>query len=758
MKRAVSTWAVFAFATIVAVALAVPSFASALSFQATSQSPLPEMTGAADVAAGNFNADSDTDLAVADESGVVVWLANGDGTFTKGQTLPIDSAANATAQTVVAGDFNGDGKEDLAYTDGPYKLYIALGKGNGTFEDPDASTKLPLPFFVEAGELAVGDFHDDHKDDLVLTGGIHSPSFESSEYQIITDENGTFTQETPVPVSIPEESLIVGVAVGDYTGSGEQDLALLSRPFSESNYADNQIYGEVGKGDGTFTPATANPISLGLTESGFVGKEATADLNGGGGDDLLIATGVTNALTSEREFSTVPLLGSSSDFLTLNTGGALEEGLGYGNALAAADVTGSGRDAAITGYFDGDGSFGVGLSDTSGNLTEAPGSPFSVGEPHFFDSAIAVGDFNGDGSPDIAIASDANTNGGPLTQGVAVMINSPELSVSPTSLDFGEVEIGQTEVRKVTLTGLGGPDAEVSGLEFSGSPGNPFSVVDPTACATVAYEEECEVEVEYAPTTREASNETLFVKADTGPGGSDGLTPISLTGQGTGPSVLFIGAGQEFGSAVIGGTPVTRSVTIQSTGNAPLTVTEISLSSESDFKLAGQSACMESIPPTKTCSFNVSFNPTTGAPGPRSAALTIRTSGGGETASLLGTAEAPPSTPGGGGGAPSPMAKLKLKAPATIEAGKTIKLKAQVTNTGAGPISGLMLNTTASKKLAKPPAAVRISSLAAGKSVTETIKVKVKSGASAGKKLKLTVSASAGGKTLATASKKVKID
>jgi hypothetical protein len=767
--------AVTAFAAIIVLALALPSLASALSFQETSQSPLPGLTSVNDIATGDFDGDGNSDLAVADETGVVVWLSNGDGTFAEGETLPIDANVNATAATVVVGDFNDDGNLDLAYSDGPFKIYIALGDGDGTFIAPDSSTKFSAPFFLGAGQLAVGDFNGDENDDLVAAGGIHSGVNESSGYKVfISNGDGTFTPETTVPVSIPNQSSVIGVAVGNYNGDGDgdQDLALLTQPFSVSNFVGNQLYGEIGQGDGTFAASPANPISLGLTETGFAYAETTANLDGSGGDDLLVTT---------SHNSSVPLLGSSTAFLNLNQAGALESGPALPFAIAAADVTGDGLDDAIPAYFDGDGSFGIGLSDGSGGLTAAEGSPFSVDQEHFFNTAIATGDFNGDGYPDVAVASNANTNGGPLTQGVAVMMNSRELAIAPTEPDFGDTNVGETATLSVTLTGLGAPTAEVSQIELSAAPGSPFSIADASACETVSYEEECEVEVEYTPTSPDASNATLLITSDTGPGGSDVVSGILLAGRGVAPGVDLIPASQEFGSVQIGGTPVAKSFAIKSTGSGPLTVTGVSLSSEADFKLTQPSACIGSVAAGKSCGVSVSFDPAAGPSGPRSATLTIKTDAGDRTAVLSGTAESAPSpstgdsgggssggsTVGNGGGStaavvaapvnPPPTAKLKLKAPAAAEAGKQVTLKVQVTNTGDTPISGLMLKVNVPKTLAEAPKAVKLASLAAGKTVIETIKVKIND-AGRGKKLNLAVTVSAGGKTLAKASRKVKVE
>jgi hypothetical protein len=735
------------FATAVAMLLAVPALASALSFQATSQSPLPGMTGVNDIASGDFNGDGDSDLAVACEAGVVIWLSDGDGTFTKGETLPIATGTNATGAAVVVGDFNGDNKDDLAYSDGPYKIYVALGEGDGTFSAPDAATEITAPFDVEAGQLVAADFNGDSKDDLAMAGGIHVNGNESAEYQVfLSDGDGTFTLKSAVPVPIPLESGVIALASGDYDDDGHMDLAILTQPFMFSAYEDNQVLGEEGQGDGTFTAAPENPISVGLTEAGFAYAETTADLDGSNGDDLLV--------TTSHEYSTVPLLGSSGEFLSADPSGAMT-GPAIPFRVTAADIDGDGVEDAIPAYFNGEGSFGIGLSDGSGALTAAEGSPYKTEQEHFFDSSVVAGDFNGDGSPDIAIGSNANTNGNPLTQGVAVMISSRELGISPSQIDFGDTKVGETARDIVKLTGLGAPATEVSQVVLQTSPDNPFSIADPSACETVSYGEECELEVEYTPISRDPSGNTLFITSNSGIGGGDTVAAIPLSGQGVAPEAALSPASQDFGSAEIGAAPVTRSFTIEATGDGSLSVSAVSLSSESDFKLADPSACVGSIAAGSSCDIAVSFDPA-GSAGPRSATLTVETDAGRRTAQLNGTATTPPPPPGHVE-PPATTASLKLKGPASVKAGKPVKLKVVVTNTGGSAISHLTLRTKAPKKFAKAPKAIKVASLAAGHSVTRTIKVKLKKAAKRGKKIKLKVTATAGGKTLATGSRKVKV-
>ena len=83
--------------------------------------------------AGDFNGDGRTDLAVANSGSndVSVLLGNGDGTFQPQVTYAVGSGPDA----LVAGDFNGDGRTDLAVANsGSNDVSVLLGNGDGTFQ------------------------------------------------------------------------------------------------------------------------------------------------------------------------------------------------------------------------------------------------------------------------------------------------------------------------------------------------------------------------------------------------------------------------------------------------------------------------------------------------------------------------------------------------------------------------------------------------------------------------------------------------
>jgi hypothetical protein len=112
------------------------------------------------LAVGDFNGDGKPDLAMGTAAGVAILPGNGDGSFGAAANYTVGNGAFAVA----LGDFNGDGKLDVAASCvGTEAAAILLGKGDGTLEPA---------YFYAAGAtpqgLSVGDFNGDGKPDLAV--------------------------------------------------------------------------------------------------------------------------------------------------------------------------------------------------------------------------------------------------------------------------------------------------------------------------------------------------------------------------------------------------------------------------------------------------------------------------------------------------------------------------------------------------------------------------------------------------------------
>lgn len=134
------------------------------------QSALPNQIGYefSSIVAGDFDGDGKLDLAGTDYAGnaVVILLGNGDGTFKP----PVSIQTGTMPDAIVLGDFNNDGKLDLVtanYGDGTVTLL--LGKGDGTFTQASGS-----PYAVGKGpnSIVAADFNGDGKLDLAVANGL----------------------------------------------------------------------------------------------------------------------------------------------------------------------------------------------------------------------------------------------------------------------------------------------------------------------------------------------------------------------------------------------------------------------------------------------------------------------------------------------------------------------------------------------------------------------------------------------------------
>jgi hypothetical protein len=138
------------------------------------------------LAVGDFNGDGKLDLAVAGTNNnvgtVSILLGNGDGTFQAARNYALEFPAS-----VAVGDFNEDGKLDLVVAgsdgNGISKVSVLLGNGDGTFLAAQSRTVTGRG----ARSVVVADFNGDDRPDLVVTNG-GSRDFGSAGIDIVSDK------------------------------------------------------------------------------------------------------------------------------------------------------------------------------------------------------------------------------------------------------------------------------------------------------------------------------------------------------------------------------------------------------------------------------------------------------------------------------------------------------------------------------------------------------------------------------------------
>jgi len=376
------------------------------------------------------------DLAVADSNTntVLILMNNGDGTFTAGNSYSTGYAnfrSSAVPYDVIAGDF-GNGELDLAVanydqTRDTGTIQIFLGNGDGTFSAGTTygGSNTPnnigaisiIPTDISPISIVAGDFPGDGKLDLAVA------NYNDGTVTVLTGAgNGTFSSYASYYSSGSSTSTSSprALAVADFNGDGKLDLAVAN--YGNGVGAPGTVGILLNQGNGTF-PDTATTYSTGGENPRSI---AVGDFNGDGEPDIAVAnyTSGTVGILLNQGKGTFPATAT-----TYGTGGSDPRGIVVG------DFTGDGNaDLAVTN--NGSDDVGILLGNGSGGFSAA--TTFSTGsgsEPF----GLAVGDFTGDGKPDLAVA-DSNTDA------ISILLNSygpaPVTLTTPNGFTFEVATVG----------------------------------------------------------------------------------------------------------------------------------------------------------------------------------------------------------------------------------------------------------------------------------------------------------------------------
>jgi hypothetical protein len=327
----------------------------------------PTGTSPQAVAVGDFNGDGKLDVAVVNGNSntVSVILGNGDGTF-QGKT---DFATGSTPKGIVVGHFTSSGNLDLAVTNfASNTVSVLLGNGDGTFQAKKDTAVGSGPIGI-----AVSDFNNDGNSDLVVTNSTDPAGTVSV---LLGQGNGSFSTQVAYAVN----STPVSVAVGDFNGDGVMDLVV-----ANNNTNANQVTVLLGNANGTFGAKASLPVSSNAV------SVAVADFNGDGKLDIAVADQSGNT-------------GNTVSILLGNGDGTFQSHVEYFTAASPNGV--------VVGDFNGDGKLDLAVSAGKGNTVSVlwgMGDGTFVGQVNAGSGdiplAVAAGDFNGDGKLDLVTAN-----------------------------------------------------------------------------------------------------------------------------------------------------------------------------------------------------------------------------------------------------------------------------------------------------------------------------------------------------------------
>ena len=194
------------------------------------------------MAVGDFNADGKHDLAGAGYDQVLVLLGNADGRFQG----PLGYSTGGRSHGVAVADFNGDGRQDLAEANyrsdrqagetssAPGDVGVLLGNGDGTFGPLD----VYAPPEIHPNSVVAGDFDGDGNQDLAAGNG------DAADF-ILLRGNGDGSFQTAVHHD--QWGGLDPLLAGDFDRDGRQDLVTRGGGLRVL----------LGNADGTFRPSYA---------------------------------------------------------------------------------------------------------------------------------------------------------------------------------------------------------------------------------------------------------------------------------------------------------------------------------------------------------------------------------------------------------------------------------------------------------------------------------------------------------------------
>jgi hypothetical protein len=378
------------------------------------------------IVATSLRDDGRLDLVTANQNSddISVLLGNGDGTFGPQVRYQAGSAPVA----LVAGDYSGDGRPDLAIADSATSdIAVLIGRGDGTFDDQGRNPVGNGPIGAVTADLN----HDGHVD-IISTN-----TYSNNISVLMGNGDGTFQGAESFPAGEGPTAL----AVGDFNGDGRLDVAVADSGNGDIAHEGVSIL--LGNGDGTFQA----PVFR-TTAGSYPASIAVGDFTGDGVLDLAVA----NSFSDDVSILLGDGLGGFPTELTVPLGNQASEPV----SIVAGDFTGDGLlDLAVLNLRTNNVSI---LQGDGEGVFQSMTRPITLDVPMDTAQAMTAGDFTGDGSLDLAVASAGF--GGP--DHVSILLNEGRgaFDVSPP-IPFGP-GLNPTSIIAARLLGDGALDLAIA--------------------------------------------------------------------------------------------------------------------------------------------------------------------------------------------------------------------------------------------------------------------------------------------------------
>ncbi|MGW2819534.1 FG-GAP-like repeat-containing protein [Streptomyces sp. NPDC001443] len=324
------------------------------------------------------------------------------------------------AYQTTSGDFNGDGKQDVAVfydngtsPEGKNRASIYTFTSNGTgFDAPKKAWSTPGGFTWSISKLTSGDYNGDGKDDIgvLYDGGSSSTGAISSVYTFTSNGTGFNAPKKVWTTTGGFTWSASKVTSGDYNGDGKDDVGVFYDGGSSSTGNISSVYTFTSSGD-SMTAHKAWTTTGGFTWS--ASKVTSGDYNGDGKDDVGV---LYNAGTSAdgKALSSFYTFTSDGTDMTSSKAWASTGGFTWSaSKVTSGDINGDGKDDVGILYNTGTSADGVPVTSlyTLTSSSAGIGAPqkawTSSGSFNWNSSQLTSGDYNGDKKADFGVMYDA---------------------------------------------------------------------------------------------------------------------------------------------------------------------------------------------------------------------------------------------------------------------------------------------------------------------------------------------------------------
>ncbi|HSA08093.1 MAG TPA: FG-GAP-like repeat-containing protein [Candidatus Moranbacteria bacterium] len=375
----------------------------------TGLTPSSFWPGFLSIITGDFNADGKTDLAIGESTmgasaGSVYIFYNGSITTENfsGADIAITGEADSyLGSSMTSGDFNADGKTDLAVGSNAYRAHIFYNDGS----IPATAATADVIITGEASSrfgfsMTAGDFNADGKTDLAVGANFYSSN--TGRAYIFYSQNGQVNTNFKI-TGESSSALGISMTAGDFNADGETDLAVGAHAYSSSA---GRVYIFYGDGSIPTTAATADIVITGESSSTFGFSMTAGDFNADGKTDLAVG-GYAASSSAGRAYifyngSITTKNASSADVII--TG---ESSSNLGISMTAGDFNADGETDLAVGahaYSSSAGRVYIFYGDGSIPTTAATADIVITGESSStFGFSMTAGDFNADGKTDLAV-------------------------------------------------------------------------------------------------------------------------------------------------------------------------------------------------------------------------------------------------------------------------------------------------------------------------------------------------------------------